>query len=95
MKLITYCYKGQTTIGAVSENNAVIPLSAVAGDRSSMAMLCSRIRVIGPPNYRPTYMIRHGMGAFIGGSGNGLVADFDPAAAWEESLDTYLHCPKP
>lgn len=70
-------------------------LSAVAGDRSSLATLCGRIRVIGPPNYRPTYMIQHGMGAFIGGSGNGLVADFDSAAAWEKSLDTYLHCPRP
>ena len=70
-------------------------LSAVAGDGSSLATLCSRIRVIGPPNYRPTYMIQHGMSAFIGGSGNGLVANFDSAAAWEKSLDTYLHCARP
>lgn len=70
-------------------------LSSVAGDPSSLAALCGRIRVIGPPNYHPAYMIQHGMGAFIGRSGNGLVANFDSAATWEKSLDTYLHCPKP
>ena len=70
-------------------------LSAVAGDSSSLATLCKRIRAVGPPSYHPTYMIQHGMGAFVGSTGNGLVADFDSAGAWEMSLDTYLHCPRP
>jgi hypothetical protein len=69
-------------------------LSAVAGDPASLATLCSRIRVIGPPNYHPTYMIQHGIDAFTGGSGDGLVSNFDSAASWEKSLDAYLHCPK-
>jgi hypothetical protein len=69
-------------------------LSAVAGDPASLAALCSRIRTIGPPNYHPTYMIQHGMGAFTGSGGNGLVSNFDSAASWEKSLDSYLHCPK-
>lgn len=69
-------------------------MSAVAGDSVSLATLCRRIRAVGPPNYHPTYMIQHGMGAFTGAGGNGLVSDFDGAVAWEEVLDTYLHCPK-
>ena len=69
-------------------------LSATASDPSSLAKLCGRIREVGPPNYQPTYMIQHGMGAFTGAKGNGLVSNFDSAAAWEKALDTYLHCPK-
>ena len=70
-------------------------LSAVANNPERLAALCKDIRAIGPPNYHPTYMIQHGMGAFLGGAGNnGLVADFDGAAAWEKALDTYLHCPR-
>ena len=69
-------------------------LSAVAGDPASLATLCARIRAIGPPNYHPTYMIQHGMGAFVGSGGNGLVSNFDSSSAWDKSLDAYLHCPK-
>ncbi|MFT4172806.1 MAG: hypothetical protein QM639_09625 [Rhodocyclaceae bacterium] len=69
-------------------------LSAAASDPSGLTRLCGRIREVGPPDYHPTYMIQHGMGAFVGRQGNGLVPDFDGAAAWEKALDTYLHCPK-
>jgi hypothetical protein len=61
-----------------------------------LASACAQIRTIGAPNYRPTYMIQHGLGAFMGGSGkNGLVEPFDETAGWEESLSGYLHCPAP
>ena len=69
-------------------------LSATASNPSSLAKLCGRIREVGPPNYHPIYMIQHGMSAFTGTKGNGLVSNFDSAAAWEKALDTYLHCPK-
>ncbi|MFN2204760.1 MAG: fumarylacetoacetate hydrolase family protein [Candidatus Promineifilaceae bacterium] len=39
MKLITYHTNAQTTIGAVSENNTITPLSAVAGDMLSFIEL--------------------------------------------------------
>jgi hypothetical protein len=57
-----------------------------------LVQMCAQIRKLGPPTYYPTYMIAHGMGAFLG-SGPGLVANFDSAAAWESALATYLHCP--
>ena len=69
-------------------------LSSVASNPEKLASLCDDIRKIGPPSYQPTYMIQHGMGAFLGGGVNGLVSNFDSAPAWEKSLGTYLHCPK-
>lgn len=66
---------------------------AIAKDNTRLAVLCARIRQVGPPNYFPRYMIQHGMGAFMPSSGNGLVKSFDPASAWEQSLTSYLHCP--
>jgi predicted choloylglycine hydrolase len=68
---------------------------SVAGDPTSLSALCNRLRIVGPPDYHPTYMIQHGITAFTGGGGNALVANFDSAAAWQESLNTYLHCPSP
>jgi hypothetical protein len=56
--------------------------------------LCSKVKVMGPPSYRPEYMLQHGMSAFTG-SGGGMAEDFDSAAGWEESLEDYLHCPRP
>ncbi|BEV08937.1 hypothetical protein [Methylophilus sp. DW102] len=61
---------------------------------NEIASKCKAIKHVGPPRYSPIYMIQHGMAAFTGGkSGNGLVKDFDPQAAWQQSLDGYLHCP--
>jgi hypothetical protein len=55
---------------------------------------CKIIKHLGPPNYHPSYMIQHGMGAFSeSNSGNGLIKEFDSKAAWQQSLDGYLHCP--
>jgi hypothetical protein len=54
--------------------------------------MCAQIRRLGPPMYYPTYMISHGMGAFLGPD-RGLKRNFDSAAAWESALKSYLHCP--
>lgn len=54
--------------------------------------VCTTIRLIGPPSYYPRYMVQHGMGAFMGGSGNGLVDNFDSKAAFENAMKSYLHC---
>lgn len=70
-------------------------VSATWNDPAKRVKICGRIREVGPPNYHPTYMIQHGMSAFTGSKGNGLVADFDSAAAWEKVLETSLHCPTP
>lgn len=53
---------------------------------------CARIEKIGLPSYYPRYMIQHGMGAFTGQSGDGLVAGFDAKAAFASAMNGYLHC---
>jgi hypothetical protein len=65
-------------------------------DPKRLATLCEAIRKLGPPTYPPRYMIAHGTGANVGQSTpDGLVADFDADAAWERTLSSFLHCPKP
>ena len=68
-------------------------MGRTAGDASALAAMCAQLRDVGPPDYYPRYMVQHGMGAFLGGGGDGLAPDFDAASSWEKSLDSYLHCP--
>jgi hypothetical protein len=68
-------------------------LRETINDPAALKAVCAQIKKIGRPNYFPDYMIQHGMGAFTG-SQKGLVANFDAAAAWKSSLDSYLHCPQ-
>ena len=62
-----------------------------ARDSPDLLRICNQAKRIGPPNYTPDYMIRHGMGAFFG-PGQGVPADFDAKAAWKTLLDAYMHC---
>jgi hypothetical protein len=63
-------------------------------DPKELQSTCDALRRIGPPNYRPEYMIQHGLGAFDNkGSAEPFVPGFDARAAWEQSLSGYLHCP--
>jgi hypothetical protein len=52
---------------------------------------CAAIKKLGPPTYEPVYMIRHGMGAFLG-AGEGTPKDFDRHVAWKTAVGGYLHC---
>ena len=62
---------------------------------TKLTAMCDQIRGIGPPHYFPAYMIQHGMGAFVGNTpGDGLVAGFNGAHAWNEALTTLLNCPE-
>jgi hypothetical protein len=59
-----------------------------------LAQLCADIAKLGPPDYYPAYLMRHGAGA----SGDdrqasGLIEPFDSRGAWREVLTSYLHCP--
>jgi len=69
-------------------------VKATFGHPENLAAMCREIVRIGPPDYYPRYMIQHGMRAFNGNTGNGLVKDFDAKAAWQQSLESYAHCPK-
>lgn len=62
-------------------------------DPARLAGICNSLRGIGAPNYMPTYMIQHGMGAFTGNTGDGLTPGFDAKASWQSILSSYLHCP--
>lgn len=84
-----------SSLGKEKENAFKESLKNTLGNPDGLASICKEIRSLGTPDYYPRYMVQHGMGAFQkNNSGNGLVADFDSKAAWEKSLDTYLHCPK-
>ena len=55
--------------------------------------ICPALEHLGKPEYQPTYMIQHGMGAFTGQSTkDGLVENFDSASAWSKSLSTIAKC---
>lgn len=54
---------------------------------------CMKIDHLGPPKYRPDYMIPHGMGAFTGKYGDGLVPNFDSSSGWNQVRTGYLECP--
>lgn len=69
-------------------------LSATLDSNSpSFKSVCSAVEQLGPPKYFPTYMVQHGMSAFLGGSGSGVQVDFDSARGWRKSLSGFLHCP--
>ena len=59
-----------------------------------LAKLCSDIQKLGRPDYYPSYMILHGIGAFTGNPHEGaLLKDFDAPKVWTELQKNYLHCP--
>lgn len=69
-------------------------VTGIATVAPKLSDLCQAMRSVGIPSYHPRYMIQHGMGAFTGQSTpDGLVVNFEPAKAWNEALDGYLHCP--
>ena len=53
---------------------------------------CALMKRQGPPKYHPTYMIQHGMSAFTGREGNGLIRKFRPQKAWPDLLKNYMKC---
>ncbi len=67
-------------------------IQRTADDKTELASICAKIRGIGPPDYQPEYMIQHGMDAFTGIKGDGLVANFNPTTGWNEALEKAAHC---
>lgn len=64
------------------------------GNDSTRGEYCAKITRIGPPDYFPSYMLQHGLGAFTGINNNQqFVISFDPNAAWPQAVKDYLQCP--
>ena len=85
----------QSLIGTLDEGQIQALQDALSEfrDPAKRADLCTLALGLPRPSYRPQYMISHGMGAFLGGSGSGgLVSDFDPESAYEQSVEQYLRC---
>jgi hypothetical protein len=63
-------------------------------DSTERRSLCAAVERLGPPNYVPDYMIRHGLQAMLqpASLAHPLVDGFDTAAAWNMVRSTYLHC---
>ncbi len=55
-------------------------------------ILCQMLQTAGVPQHDPSWMIQHGMAAFTGLEGDGLVPGFDPAAGWEQALSETVAC---
>ena len=68
-------------------------VTAVSADPPQLLALCSTIRRTGAPSYHPQYMIAHGSMVLLPTTQDPLVEPFDAAAAWEQALESYLHCP--
>lgn len=60
---------------------------------AELASLCATLRAMPAPQHSPSYMIQHGMGAFLKEDKPALVETFDADATWRMVLDDYLHCP--
>jgi hypothetical protein len=59
---------------------------------SQRFILCQALQASGVPQHDPSWMIQHGMAAFTGLEGDGLVPGFDPAAGWEQTLRETVAC---
>ncbi len=53
---------------------------------------CGAVQAAGTPQHDPAWMVSHGMAAFTGIEGDGLVPGFDAEAAWAEVLTGYMKC---
>jgi hypothetical protein len=57
----------------------------------TIVKICSELRRVGPPQYEPSYMIQHGVGAVLGEK-NQVPPDFDPDQAWLEVMRDKMRC---
>lgn len=55
-------------------------------------ILCAALRASGVPEHDPSWMIQHGMAAFTGQQGDGLIPGADPAALWDQVLQEDVAC---
>jgi triphosphoribosyl-dephospho-CoA synthetase len=79
----------QKTFAAMGKNANAVEKEIndnLIGKPKEFSEFCRVVKRIGKPNYHPQYMISHGMSAFTGTKGNGLIEEFDESQAWVETL---------
>ena len=80
--------------GGVSEQEGaafVAALEQLAADEDRVRAVCLTLAALGPPAYRPTYMLVHGLGEIAGVQEEPPLREIDAAAGWEEAL-AYVRC---
>ena len=77
------------------QQDALMPLVDQLTSKGTPARnaFCAEMRRQGPPVHDPTWMINHGMGAFTGIEGDGLVPGFNALRAWNDILNNEIECP--
>ena len=64
------------------------------GDEKRLGELCAMLVAVGPPRYRPTYMIAHGLLSFPGMPKEvTAVREIDRAEGWRKTLVEFVKCP--
>ena len=79
------------TPAEVAQMEGAIEQFLVAGSPRIVAF-CAALRVAGPPDYAPVYMILNGKAARNGIVGDGLLPGFDPRTAWQSLLFKQMEC---
>ena len=79
-------------LGDTEKNALVESIKKELSETDSLNEICGIIRKIGAPKYFPTYMVQHGIQAFLEQGGNGLNENFDSQVSWNLALKSYLHC---
>ena len=69
-------------------------INALVQNDSRVGALCAKLAALGPPEYRPTYMIAHGLATVVGEQREPPIREIDRASGWEEAL-TFARCPEP
>ncbi len=62
------------------------------GDDERIGALCASMAAAGPPHYRPTYMIAHGLMSFPGAPKQSPLREIDTVAGWRKVLVEFVKC---
>lgn len=79
-------------LGAGEMENMEAALKVYGGGSARHQMMCREMKRIGPPDYYPAYMIKHGMSAVLGRDDEGITKGFRSKLAWRDLLANYLKC---
>jgi hypothetical protein len=67
--------------------------SVILKSPQELSKLCQQVQKVGMPNYYPSYMIFHGVKAFMGNPNIGaLKENLDLNVVWKDSQKSYLKC---